>query len=116
MAEIPTIEVPVQYFDECEQCGYLAPVPAAEVEQAKAGAQALADVRTLDEWAADRERDEGPETASHTTRRPTNPIRGEWVTHLFSGYEGDEDQHDFYGATPDEARAKAAAWVREQAQ
>lgn len=78
-------------------------------------AQALADVRTLDAWAADRERDEGPSNASHTTRRPENPNRGEWVTHLFSGYEGDEDQHDFHGATPEGARAKAAEWVRKQA-
>jgi hypothetical protein len=82
--------------------------------QLEADAQALADVRTLDDWAADRDRDEGPMSASHSTRRPENNNRGDWVAHLFSGYEGDEDSHDFQGATPEAARAKAAAWVREQ--
>lgn len=76
---------------------------------------ALADVRTLDEWAADRERDEGPMSASWSTRRPENNNNGDWITCLFSGYEGDEDDYHFYGATPDQARAKAATWIREQA-
>lgn len=83
---------------------------AAESERAR-NTDALERARVvavLDGWAADRERDEGPESASHTTERPTNPNNGEWVTILFSGYEGDEDTHRFRGPTPDAARAAAA--------
>lgn len=68
-------------------------------------AQALADVRTLDEWAS--------ETVDW--RR--------WKCGALPGFGHhcwlEDTQHrtvkPFTGATPDEARAKAAAWVREQA-
>jgi hypothetical protein len=65
-----------------------------------------ADVRTLDDWA------KAPEYRSITYYswgiggNPRVVLRDE-------GAEP-QDDHTFRGATPDEARAKAAAWIREQ--
>jgi hypothetical protein len=62
--------------------------------------QALADVRTLDEWH------------KRTGKPPfrTEEHDGHWLCHS-------PDEHldsDGHGPTPDAARAKAASWVREQ--
>lgn len=71
-----------------------------EAVQLYADAQALADVRTLDDWAKFH-RDYAP------APRPYAPASGGWFIQLapFKAFDG---------STPDEARAKAAAWVREQ--
>lgn len=63
-----------------------------------AEAQALADVRTLDDW-----------TAAHPDESPAVPVPlpasvGGWCVFMMGG--------EFTGATPDEARAKAAAYVK----
>ena len=68
--------------------------------------QALADVRTLDEWAACTS---PTEWRRREVRLITVGIGLGWAVHL-----ADAEGHTFEGATPDEARAKAAAWVREQ--
>ncbi len=74
-------------------------------------AQALADVRMLDEWA-----EQNPTQPAFQTVPSAFPLRGKWG--CYGGYEDYKTstrRRGFYGATPDEARAKAAAWVREQA-
>ncbi len=69
----------------------------------EADAKALRDMRTLDDWAA------------------RHACREVYLDH--AGFEGDRkwflnldddrgENHDFHGATPDEARGAAAAWVR----
>ena len=70
----------------------------------QADAQALADVRTLDDWAR------GEKGRSHDTGFAFDGL----------GYFCTLQERTvikvqaFEAATPDEARAKAAAWVREQ--
>jgi hypothetical protein len=65
-----------------------------------ADAQALADMRTLDEWAAGQPI-RTPSPSPHRTEV------GDWFIWLSTGKY-------FDGPTPEAARAKAAAWVREQ--
>jgi hypothetical protein len=82
------------------------PAESAALEQLRADAQALADVRTLDDWAR---------SGRHVTqgqREVTSFADGEYTCTLFEATEQGESPHWFHGATPDEARAKAAAWVR----
>jgi hypothetical protein len=65
--------------------------------------EALADVRTLDDW-----RSKSPER--------TWLMSGDgWAWCRLYDHGVRDCQNSFDGATPDEARAKAAAWVREQA-
>lgn len=73
---------------------------------AEADAQALADVRTLDEWAA-----QDPENPFATTRGEVDePMR--WCCWR----EGPPNERCyFYAPTPDAARHAAAEWVRGQA-
>lgn len=71
------------------------------IERLKADAKALADVRTLDEWA---------ETELGRAWRSSNDGRDRRVT-LYA----DQRIHQVFATkTPDAARAKAAAWAREQ--
>lgn len=77
----------------------------ASSEKLRADAQALADVRALDtEWSC-----------------YDGPHRGRWYVvqgNVVALHKQPQDVYRpwfFDGATPDEARAKAAAWVREQA-
>lgn len=63
-----------------------------------------ADVRTLDEWASTAGR-------RYETRRRFNNT-AQWACYL--DVEHGPYIAPFFGATPDEARAKAAAWVRER--
>lgn len=71
-----------------------------DVRAVAADAQALADVRTLDEWAVRN----GEQVPS-----PRQGADGLWYVGAVGGmYNASEDS-----ATPDEARAKAAAWARE---
>lgn len=79
------------------------PNDSAALAQLRADAQALADVRTLDEWA--RECFGGWNTAPG--------FRAEW--YRCSVYNAAMTTKTFDGRTPDEARAKAAAWARGQA-
>lgn len=70
---------------------------ALDLREARA---ALADVRTLDDW-----------TAAHPDELPAVPVPllafvGGWCVSMMGG--------EFTGSTPNEARAKAAAWVLEQ--
>lgn len=67
-------------------------------------AHALADVRTLDAWAAARRR--------NVPQVQRDPGGGTWT--IFLHDDLGNERLPFTGATPDEARAKAAAWVREQ--
>ncbi len=76
----------------------------------EADAQALADMRTLDEWRKNRPAnkhrsvDETNESEVRLNEQPSRRYmkqRGYYVT--------------FTGPTPEAARAKAAAWAREQA-
>lgn len=71
----------------------------------EADRQALADVRTLDAWCR-------TEDGCQCTVADTGSIYSEsalWVCTM----EGVNDHKEsFRGSTPDEARAKAAAWVR----
>ena len=99
-----------RYLSERKPVGAIVQI-GGDFEKVKSDARALWAVRVLDAWTADRERDEGPESASHTTERPTNPNNGQWITVLFSGYEGDEDTRRFYGPAPDAARLAAARAV-----
>jgi hypothetical protein len=69
--------------------------------------RALADVRTLDDWAR-KQRGHGHETMQIAG--------GLFLTRLLDAFSLSPTTEGFEGATPDEARAKAAAWVREQAQ
>jgi hypothetical protein len=86
---------------DCHSCMF----DREAIERLEADARALADMRTLDDW------------------RAVSPER----TWLMSGdgwswcrlYDHSTNGPQVYageGATPDEARAKAAAWVREQTQ
>jgi len=65
--------------------------------------QALADVRTLDEWAL------GAELRYWRNHRWCSPM----CRCVLSDPAGLDDRV-FHGQTPEAARAKAAAWVREQ--
>lgn len=65
-------------------------------------AHALADVRTLDDWRAT----PGAIMVEYQDHKPP-------VFYLELRWPG--GRHGFGEVTPDEARAKAAAWVREQA-
>ncbi len=80
------------------------PCPGCQTDwevRVRADAQALADVRTLDEWA---------ETELGRAWRSSNDGLDRRVT-LYA----DQRIHQVFAAkTPTEARAKAAAWVREQ--
>lgn len=70
----------------------------------EADAQALADVRTLDEWA-------GANTQHRAVELAQRQVS------LFCGDTDTGDQYRrFNGPTPDAARAAAAVWVREQGQ
>lgn len=83
-------------------------------EPSESDAQALADVRTLDEWADavdDRSVDLSCGWLVAFKDKPHLQPPGQIRVRLLVG--GDP-MHIEYGATPDEARAKAAAWVREQ--
>lgn len=81
----------------------LARAEAAETKlnNVEADAQALADVRTLDEWAADQPI-RTPSPSPHKTET------GDWFIWLSTG-------NYFAAATPEGGRAKAAEWVRKQA-
>lgn len=72
-----------------------------ELDRLEADAQALADVRTLDEWAA-----------GQPIRTPSpSPYKtevGDWFIWLSTG-------NYFDAPTPEGARAKVAEWVRKQA-
>jgi hypothetical protein len=73
-------------------------MPAAD-DRAQENARALADVRTLDEWAAvSVPRKNWTMADDYGSPACLVPGTTRW----------------FYGATPGEARAHAAAWVREQ--
>jgi len=69
--------------------------------EVRADAQALADVRTLDEWA---------EAVPFRSWRSSHDSHDRRVT----VYETSRTYHAFAGPTSDAARSKAAAWVREQ--
>ena len=69
----------------------------------RADAQALADVRTLDDWAAP--------GSGHNVELASG---AHYQVCYLHGWNGDEAEFSCDGATPDEARAAAAAWVREQ--
>jgi len=72
------------------------------VRKAREDAQALADVRTLDEWVL-RNAERSVELYQHDDGQ-TLTMRDE-----------EEDRFDFFGATPEGARAQAAECVRKQA-
>lgn len=73
-------------------------------EQLRADAQALADVRTLDDWQSLRGRQVEQWTHDPLTYVELRERNGDELTaHVV-----------VFADTPDEARAKAAAWVREQ--
>jgi hypothetical protein len=75
---------------------------AAE-DKAEADAQALADVRTLDEWRR----------ANRLVRQVV--VGSRWARVLCQlQQQGDDVVAPFVADSEDEARAKAAAWVREQ--
>jgi hypothetical protein len=107
----------------CSHCGAMpgeGHVPGCPRLKVDADARALADVRTLDEWAGmrplhDPDRmagwkwslvDEGVLDAPDRFMCELRNLR----------CPEDEDGECFTGPTPDAARAKAAAWVREQAE
>lgn len=75
-------------------------IKRAVIEELRAVVARDADVRTLDDWAA-ANIDAPPPVAA------CGPFV-DWVVLV--------RRQAFRGATPDEARAKAAAWVREQTQ
>lgn len=77
----------------------------ALIERLRADAQALADVRTLDDWSR-KQRGHGHETMQIAG--------GLFLTRLLDAFSLSPTTEDFEGATPDEARAKAAAWARKQ--
>lgn len=64
----------------------------------------LADVRTLDAWAVAR--------ASNVPQIQREQFGRSWSLFLYD--DANNERVRFDGATPDETRAKAAAWVREQ--
>lgn len=70
----------------------------------KADAQALADVRTLDEWAK-----------ANGARWSCTPWNDGWAVCIRRGPHADLSPHHA-GPTPDAARHAAAEWVRGQAQ
>lgn len=86
----------------CPVCFGDGTIDVDDLPKVRAAAQALADVRTLDEWC------EG-----QLGRRWCCEIADEdgWRAKLF-GTSIKAGEH--YGATPDEARAEATAWVRAQ--
>lgn len=78
---------------------------AVSLAELKPLVQALADVRTLDDWA------------KHTGRHWAINDEGDDVTGPYWCVFTLQGGHMLLGTpgqTPDEARAKAAAWVREQ--
>lgn len=92
--------------ETCLAAGYSAEEASQDPSQPvrlAADLQALADMRTLDDWAARNSSKLAPATAP--VAKPENPLG--WTTFLLG--------REFDGATPDAARAKAAAWVRGQA-
>jgi hypothetical protein len=76
------------------------------IERVRADAQALVDVRTLDDWATSNKRQVPSPEPSET--RPDV-----WMVVIPAKHS--VDVRVFEGPTPEAARAKAAAWVREQA-
>jgi len=85
----------------CPTCGEALDDPELHLQRFSADAQALADVRTLDEWAGRGDPDR------YWGMSPT----AECV--VYDRSVGSRERI-FIGDTPDAARAKAAAWVREQ--
>lgn len=75
----------------------------------QAATQALADVRTLDDWAG-----EHTSREHSTTRDQALPHMLAWTCELRPGKF--ERGKEFSAPTPDEARANAAAWVRKLAE
>lgn len=89
-----------------EFCANLDATTAATDASIRADAQALADVRTLDDWAKGGKLLEWSVTdCSYPGHDPKH-----WCCRLATT----AGNTYLYGATPDEARAKAAAWVRGQ--
>lgn len=92
-------------FAACHESVLDDDVGDALIERLRADSQALADVRALDEWAKVGRSWEIKEIIPRIFRcaaRSSDLSSGTYRVELFEG------------ATPDEARAKAAAWVREQ--
>ncbi len=83
---------------------------ALEVGQVlEAALQALADVRTLDGWLAN----ETLDRPRYQQLDRMAAIGDAWICNLFEVVEGlHENRGHGKASTPDEARAKAAAWVR----
>lgn len=76
----------------------------AATNRLEADAQVLADMRTLDEWAR----------TNHGGWNSAPGFRDQWYrTCVYA--DGLTPSLQFDGATPDEARHKAAEWVRAQA-
>lgn len=82
---------------------------AAALRRADAAEMALVDVRALDEW-----RFRGGRRSWYMVQDPGNE-EIESCNLLDDIAAPGHRKHQFYGPTPEAARAKAAAWVREQA-
>lgn len=104
MSEIPMY--PNESQGDCPACG----VHPDDVTKTMADAQALADVRTLDEWAACEVA--CAERFEWTTSKMIPASKG-WRC-VLRGITL-RPVRDFQDTTPEGARAKAAEWVRKNA-